>query len=378
MTPTSRSSPRADARHLRDRLLAATHRFSEAVRATTDWEGTFERTPGGQLVPVVAVPVMRLREVEIHHADLGSGYSYGDWSPEFAVQLLDSVTGRSTPEPFVARARDLDREWAFGEGEDRPVVLGDAASLAWWITGRGTGEGLSCDSGVPAYHRGMVTYDGDVTPGGEPQTRDLQGLTLTKVAVDPEMSNNCYLLECQETGACVLVDAAAEPERLLALVGDRELTAVVTTHQHWDHHRALAEVKAAHPGAVVVAGEPDADAITEQTGVQVDRRVAHGDRVEVGTCHLTVVALEGHTPGSIALHWAGGDGHLLSPATPCSPAASATRSATPRPSGPWSRRSRPRSSTSTTTASGSIPGHGGDSTLGAERPHLDEWRERGW
>lgn len=137
-----------DARELRDRLFAATHRFSEAVRATTAWEGTFERTPGGQLVPVVAVPVMRLREVEIHHADLGSGYSHADWSPEFAVQLLDSVAGRSTPEPFVARAPDLDLEWGFGEGDDRPVVVGDAAALAWWITGRGTGEGLSCDTGA--------------------------------------------------------------------------------------------------------------------------------------------------------------------------------------------------------------------------------------
>ena len=137
----------SEASDLRDRLLAATHCFSEALRATTDWTGTFERTPGGRRVPVVDVPVMRLREVEIHHADLDSGYSHADWSTGFAVALLESVKGRSTPEPFVARAGDLDREWGFGEGEDRPVVLGDATSLAWWITGRGAGDDLSCDSG---------------------------------------------------------------------------------------------------------------------------------------------------------------------------------------------------------------------------------------
>lgn len=223
----------------------------------------------------------------------------------------------------------------------------------------------------------MVTYDGDVTPGGEPQTRDLDGLTLTKVAVDPEMSNNCYLLECQDTGECVLVDAAAEPERLLALIGDRELTAIVTTHQHWDHHRALAEVKAAHPRALVVAGEPDADDITEQTGVEVDRRVAHGDLVEVGSCKLRVIALEGHTPGSIALHWSGGDGHLLTGDSLFPGGVGNTFG-----DAEAFRTLVEEVSTKVFDTYGDAvwfyPGHGGDSTLGAERPHLDEWRERGW
>ena len=86
------------------------------------------------------------------------------------------------------------------------------------------------------------TYTGDVSPGGAPDVRRLGPLTITKVAVDPEMSNNCYLLHCEVTDELVLVDAAAEPERLLELIGDRSLTSVVTTHQHWDHHRALAAV----------------------------------------------------------------------------------------------------------------------------------------
>ena len=143
-------------------------------------------------------------------------------------------------------------------------------------------------------------YTGSVTPGGDPDVRSLGCLSITKIAVDPEMANNCYLLSCATTGEQVLIDAAADAPRLLEAIGDRGLLTVVTTHQHWDHHRALAEVVAA-TGAAVVAGAPDADAITEQTGVEVTRRLQHGDRVAAGTCDLRVIALAGHTPGSIAL-----------------------------------------------------------------------------
>ena len=114
-----------------------------------------------------------------------------------------------------------------------------------------------------------MTYTGDVAPGGPADTREAGDLLITKVAVDPEMSNNCYLLRCVSTGDQVLIDAAAEPSTLLPLIGEAGLTHVVTTHQHWDHHRALADVVAA-TGAEVVAGAPDATAITEQTGVAVD------------------------------------------------------------------------------------------------------------
>ena len=143
-------------------------------------------------------------------------------------------------------------------------------------------------------------YSGEVTPGGPPDTRELAGLIITKLAVDPEMSNNCYLLRCRATDEQVLIDAAAEPEQLRQLIGPSGLTRVITTHQHWDHHRALADVVAA-TGAVVVAGADDAAAITEQTGVDVDDQVQQGDTVEFGNCRLEVIHLVGHTPGSIAL-----------------------------------------------------------------------------
>nr|WP_297627362.1 MBL fold metallo-hydrolase [Nocardioides sp.] len=226
-------------------------------------------------------------------------------------------------------------------------------------------------------------YTGDVTPGGEPDVRRLGDLTLTKVAVDPAMSNNCYILHCGVTDEVVLIDAAAEPERLLELIGDRSLTSIVTTHQHWDHHRALAAVKAAHPGAVVVAGEPDADAIEEQTGVAVDRRVGAGDKIAVGTCDLQVIPVAGHTPGSIC---------LLVDDTSIAPTPHLFTGDCLFPGGVGATRGDDAAALFTQLL-GEVetkiferlpdetwfyPGHGSDSVLGNERPHLEEWRERGW
>jgi len=223
-----------------------------------------------------------------------------------------------------------------------------------------------------------VTYTGEVSPGGGADTRKLSFLTITKVAVDPKMSNNCYLLRCKHTGDQVLIDAAAEPDTLLPLIGDAGLAAVVTTHMHWDHHRALADVVSA-TGASVVVGTPDADEVTKQTGVSVDRRVGEGDTVAVGDCTLSVIPIAGHTPGSIALLYDDPDGHphlftgdSLFPggvgATFGNAEAFAqlidevsTKVFDRLPDDTWF-----------------YPGHGNDSTLGAERPALPEWRERGW
>jgi glyoxylase-like metal-dependent hydrolase (beta-lactamase superfamily II) len=225
------------------------------------------------------------------------------------------------------------------------------------------------------------TYTGDLSPGGDPDVRALGCLTLTKVAVDPEMSNNCYLLHCGETDEVVLIDAAAEPDRLLELIGDRSLTSIVTTHQHWDHHRALAAVKAAHPDAIVVAGAPDADAIEEQTGVTVDRRVGDGDKVAVGTCDLEVIPIAGHTPGSIALllddRNTSPDPHLFTGDSLFPGGVGATRGnaeAFAQLIGEVEAKVFGRLPDSTYF----YPGHGGDGVLGNERPHLAEWRERGW
>ena len=222
-----------------------------------------------------------------------------------------------------------------------------------------------------------MTYTGVVTPRGLSDVRELEHLTITKYAVDPEMANNCYLLTSKPDGSNLLIDAADGAESLIQIC-DGALDTIVTTHQHWDHHRALAEM-VEMTGATTVAGAPDADAITEQTGVDIDRRVGDGDTVTVGNCSLEVIRLTGHTPGSIALLYDDPSGHphlftgdSLFPGGVGNTFGDsdafrqliddvATKLFDRLPDDTWF-----------------YPGHGDDSTIGAERPHLAEWRDRGW
>ena len=221
----------------------------------------------------------------------------------------------------------------------------------------------------------MTAYDGDVSPGGPTQVRELAHLVIRKLAVS-EMSNNAYLLTCRTTGEQLLVDAADDAARLGALVreGSGSLDHVVTTHQHWDHVRALRDlVDAFHPRTY--AGADDADALP----VRPDVRLRHGDTVTVGDVRLDVVHLRGHTPGSVALAYADPEGHTH-----------LFTGDSLFPGGVGNTKNEGQSFDSliedVTTRVFDVydddtwvyPGHGGDTTLGAERPHLGEWRERGW
>jgi len=201
----------------------------------------------------------------------------------------------------------------------------------------------------------------------------LTDLVISKVAVGP-MDNNAYLLRCRSTGEQLLIDAAEEPDTLLQLIGPDGLSGVVTTHRHGDHWQALSTV-VAETGARTYAGRFDAEGIPVHTDVPV----SDGDTVPVGRVQLTARQLVGHTPGSIALVYDDPHGHphvftgdCLFPGgvgnTRGDPAAFAellhdvTAKLFDRlPDETWV-----------------YPGHGADTTLGAERPHLGEWRERGW
>jgi glyoxylase-like metal-dependent hydrolase (beta-lactamase superfamily II) len=218
-----------------------------------------------------------------------------------------------------------------------------------------------------------MSYSGNVEVGGPADVRELPGLTISKIAVS-EMANNAYLLHCTATGQALLVDAAAEPEALHRLIGGADLRTVVTTHGHWDHHRALPDVVAA-TGAQTVAHAADAGDLP----VPVDRTVAHGDTVAVGEQVLEVVHLRGHTPGSIALVWRGGGdagthvftGDSLFPGGP-------GRTTNPKDFSSLMDDLEERVFGRFEDSTWFYPGHGKDSTLGMERPHIPEWRARGW
>ncbi len=217
-----------------------------------------------------------------------------------------------------------------------------------------------------------------LSPGGAPATQELGGLRLTKIAVDPAMNNNAYLLECSASGERLLIDAAADADRLLDVLGDESLATVVTTHSHWDHHRALAAVVEA-TGAATVAGTEDAAEISAQTGVPIDREVGDGDVIDVGRLRLEVVHLVGHTPGSIALihRGEGGEPHVFTGDSLF-------------PGGVGNTRGDKRAFTTLLADVRTKlfdrlpdetvfhPGHGDGSTLGAERGSLAEWERRGW
>ena len=137
-----------DPAELRDRLMGACTEYADAAAAMPEdaWGARLERTPGGRTYTAAAAVGMRLREVEIHHADLGAGYTHRAWPPAFSALLLDAMVKRGAArDPFTADPTDLDGTWSFGEGG--PTVTGAAADLGWWLTGRGDGEGLTSDDG---------------------------------------------------------------------------------------------------------------------------------------------------------------------------------------------------------------------------------------
>lgn len=218
-----------------------------------------------------------------------------------------------------------------------------------------------------------MTYDAHVEPGSPPAVRELPDLVITKVSVG-SMDNNAYLLRCVRTGEQLLIDAASDADRLVDLAGDLGLARVVTTHRHRDHWQALADVVAATSPATVAHAD-DAEGIP----VPTSEVVREGDRVPVGRRRLEVIHLVGHTPGSIALlyedpsgspHLFTGDSLFPGGVGNTHGSDSAFRSLVDDvehklfdrlPDDTWV-----------------YPGHGDDTTLGAERANLPQWRARGW
>lgn len=215
-------------------------------------------------------------------------------------------------------------------------------------------------------------YTGRVTPDGPWQDRRDGILHVRKLSVE-EMDNNVYLVRCSATNDALIVDAAARPDRIREAADGVDVLAVVQTHGHWDHVRAWDALRE-DPGVPVWGHPGDRDLFPRD----VDRALADGDVLEVGELRVEVLHIPGHTPGSCTYLVHGDDrDHLFTGDTLF-------------PGGPGNTFGNARAFEQIMDGLTSrvfdvfdddtwvYPGHGRDTTLGAERPHLDEWRERGW
>jgi glyoxylase-like metal-dependent hydrolase (beta-lactamase superfamily II) len=191
---------------------------------------------------------------------------------------------------------------------------------------------------------------------------------IHRLVVGP-VDNNVFVLRCKQTGDAVLLDAANEHDRLLDLCRALGVTKVLETHGHWDHIQAVPAIRDA--GYEVGVTAADAAMLPSYDFVLDDDAV-----IEVGALRLRTIATPGHTPGSMCFALEGSpvlfSGDTLFPGGPgnTKPADADFDTII------TSIETRLFSPLAADTLV--LPGHGLDTTIGAESPHLQEWVDRGW
>ncbi|MCU0309346.1 MAG: MBL fold metallo-hydrolase [Acidimicrobiales bacterium] len=193
------------------------------------------------------------------------------------------------------------------------------------------------------------------------------GWELHNVVVGP-VDNNVYVLRCTETGDALLIDAANEHDRLLELCRTLEVRTVVETHGHWDHIQAIPEIRDAGYEVGVTAADagmlPSYDYLLEDDTV-----------FDVGRLKLRTILTPGHTPGSICFRVEGTPllftGDTLFPGGPGNTSFEHSDFDTIIESIDRRLFTLPADLIV-------LPGHGDRTTIGTERPHLQEWVDRGW
>jgi glyoxylase-like metal-dependent hydrolase (beta-lactamase superfamily II) len=194
-------------------------------------------------------------------------------------------------------------------------------------------------------------------------------VVVHRVVVGP-YDNNVFVVRCRATGDAALIDAANEHERLLELCRGLGVRTVLETHGHWDHIQAVPAIREA--GIEVAVTRADAPKLRD---VGYDVFIDDDETIEVGRVRLHAIHNPGHTPGSVSFHVAG---------TPL-----LFTGDTLFPGGPGNTRFDDADFDTIIRSIDNrlftfppetivLPGHGVDTTIGAERPHLGEWVARGW
>ena len=211
--------------------------------------------------------------------------------------------------------------------------------------------------------------------------QNLTDITIRSIAVS-EAINNVYLLTAKSSGAQVLIDAADDAPAILNLIADAkqdtdadtDLALIITTHSHWDHVRALGEIKEATAAPTAAGADDIADIV-----VPTDIPLHHGDVKSFDGFDLEVIHLRGHTPGSVALLYRDphGPAHLFTGDSLFPGGVGNTQGDAERFTSLYSdvvTRIFDQLPDDTVVH----PGHGAGTTLGAERGSLAEWKQRGW
>ena len=192
-------------------------------------------------------------------------------------------------------------------------------------------------------------------------------IEIHKLVVGP-YDNNVFVMRCRSTGDAVLLDAANEHEKLLELCQRLNVRRVLETHGHWDHIQAVPQLRDAGYSVSVTAEDaamlPSYDEVIEDDSV-----------IQIGDVRLHTILTPGHTPGSMCFLVEGSPvlfaGDTLFPGGP---------GATKFPGSSFSTiiESIDRRLLTLPETTLVMPGHGDDTTIGNERPHLQEWIDRGW
>jgi glyoxylase-like metal-dependent hydrolase (beta-lactamase superfamily II) len=192
-------------------------------------------------------------------------------------------------------------------------------------------------------------------------------IEIHKLVVGP-VDNNVFVMRCKATGDAVLLDAANEHEKLLELCQRLNVRRVLETHGHWDHIQAVPQLRDAGYSVGVTAEDaamlPSYDEVIEDASV-----------IQIGDVRLHTILTPGHTPGSMCFLVEGSpvlfSGDTLFPGGPGN---------TTFPGGDFDTIIESIDRRLFTLPEGTLvlPGHGDDTTIGSERPHLQEWIDRRW